>query len=122
MDNPLTAMLLLTTTTGGVWSKLSDTKKGMVAIIGAVILGFSVGTATVAQIGLPQRVEALEAVVTGEDGLRPRVALLEREHNEAEDERRFLLRAIQWNNCALEAQNDGDDMRTVCGSRPLQDF
>jgi hypothetical protein len=118
MDNPLTAMVMLTATTGSWFSHLSDTKKGVVALLAAIALGFAVGTTTVSQIGLPSRIDTLEAAVTGESGLARRVEILEEEHREAEVERDYILRAIEWQGCAIEAQHDGEDMRVVCGTRP----
>jgi len=118
MDNPLTALVMLTATTGGWFGDLSDTKKGIAALFGAVVLGFAIGTATIAQVGIPQRVEALELAMHSQGGVEDRVEFLESEHNEAKAERAYMLRAIQWQGCALEAQNDGENMRTTCGLRP----
>ena len=103
-------MLLLTATTGSWFSNLSDTKKGIAALFGAVVLGFAVGTATVAQVGLPHRVEALEE----------RVSLVEQEHREADLERSYILDILEWQSCAIEATSDGLEIHTPCGSAPIR--
>lgn len=110
MDNPLTAMLLFTATTGNWFSNLSDTKKGIAALFGAVVLGFAIGTATVAQVGLPQRVELLEE----------RVGFIEAEHIEAMSERNYILDILEWNVCAIEASEDALPIHAACGSAPIR--
>lgn len=101
MTNPLT--------------NLSETKKGVAALFAAVVVGFVIGTMTVVQVGLPSRVTQLEAFTTT---ISSRVSTLEDEHETAKAERLYILQASNWQSCALEAQNDGENMRAVCGIRP----
>ena len=110
MDNPLTALVMLTATTGGWFSHLSDSKKGFVALFAAVVVGFSIGTATVAQVGLPQRVEILEE----------RVQELETEHTQALAERRYILDLVEWQVCAIEAREDNLEVHGACGIAPIR--
>ena len=110
MDNPFTAMLFMTATTGGWFSNLSDTKKGLTALFGAVVLGFALGTATLAQVGLPQRVELLEE----------RVGILETDYSSAVAERNYILDLVEWQVCAIEAQEDGISVHTACGPAPIR--
>lgn len=105
--------------TGGGWMKLSDTKKGLAAIFAAVIVGFSVGTMTVAQVGLPARVTTLEGAT---ESVEARVTVLESDRATARLERDFIIRLLNWHTCAIEAINDAEPTRTVCGNPPQYIF
>ena len=105
--------------TGGVWDKLSDGKKGAVALIAAVVLGFGVGTMTVAQVGLPQRVTTLEAAT---EAVVKRVSALEDDRETARYQRNYILTLLNWQTCAIEAMGDGEDTRTTCGNSPQYIF
>lgn len=110
-------MVMLTATTGGWFSALSDTKKGVVAILASIALGFAVGTATVAQVGLPQRVESLEV---RSDSTVSRLSALEIEHDAAVAERDYILDLLEWNTCAAEANAGDRDLHDVCGTAPIR--
>lgn len=119
MDNPFTAMAILTAGTGSWFSSLSDTRKGVLALLAAVVMGFAIGTTTVSQIGLPARVEALETTVLGHGA---RLNTVEADDRTAQRERDYILRAVQWQNCAIEAQNDEVDLKRTCGDKPTYGF
>ncbi len=105
--------------TGGTWAGLSDTKKGAVAIFGAVIVGFSIGTMTVAQVGLPARVNTLEAAT---EAVEKRVTALEADRATSSFERDFIIRLLNWHTCAIEAINDEEPTRVTCGNPPQYIF
>ena len=105
--------------TGSMWAKLSEGKKGAVALVSAVILGFSIGTMTVAQVGLPSRVTTLEAAT---ESVIKRVTALESDRATARFERDFIIRLLNWHTCAIEAVNDGEPTRVSCGNPPQYIF
>jgi len=117
MENPLTAMLLLMATTGNWFSGLSDTKKGITALIMAVLFGFAVGTTAVSQIGLPQRVEALETRVEIIEGIDEATT---QQLQAANAERSYILDLLEWQTCAIEAREDDLIVHTACGVAPLR--
>jgi hypothetical protein len=99
---------------------MSNSKKGFSALIGAIIFGFVVGTTTISQVGLPQRVAAGE---TERENLRDRVTALEADRETARQQRSYILTSLNWNNCAIEAIDDGvQPVRDVCGNRPQYVF
>jgi hypothetical protein len=118
-------------TTGGWFSKLSDTKKGVVAIVSTMIVGFALGSMTITQVGIPQRVEVLEAIT--QVGIPQRVNVLEADHillrgrvtamevsdEAARVEREYIIDVLSWTTCAIEADADDVDIRGRCGSAPL---
>jgi hypothetical protein len=111
MDNPLTAMMLLTVASSGGWfANLSDNKKGFTALAAAVVVGFAIGTATVAQVGLPQRVEVLER----------KVGILEELNVDAVAERNYILDLIEWQTCAIEAASEDVPLHPSCGQAPIR--
>lgn len=101
--------------TNNLWARLSDTKKGAVALIGAVVFGFIVATMTIAQVGLPKRVDALEAT---DRSYNTRIAVLENERLTAGREREAIGKLLNWQTCAIEAINDSVNIREICGSPP----
>ena len=104
----------------GIWAEMSNSKKGFAALIGAIIFGFVVGTTTISQVGLPQRVAAIEAA---DASLEHRVTALETDRETARQQRSYILTALNWNNCAIEAIDDGiQPVRDVCGLRPQYTF
>lgn len=119
MDSPFTAMVILTAGTGSWFSRLSDTKKGIMSLLVAVTVGFAIGTSTVVQIGLPSRVEALEATVLNHSS---RIEEIEEDYIVAQRERDYILHALQWQNCALEVTGNGTNIRNICGDKPTYGF
>jgi hypothetical protein len=103
-------------TTSGWLSKLSDTKKGILAIIGALVVGASIGSIAVTQVGIPQRVDLLEA---DHILLRERVTAIEVSGEAARVEREYIINVLSWTTCAIEADADDIDIRSRCGSAPL---
>lgn len=105
--------------TSNIWSEMSNSKKGFASLIAAVVFGFIVGTTTISQVGLPQRVAAQEAFT---EGLSTRVTALEADRETARQQRSYILTSLNWNNCAIEAIDDGVAIREVCGQRPTYPF
>ena len=98
---------------------LSDTKKGVAALIAAVVLGFLVGTTTIAQVGLPQRVGLTEVA---DVALERRVTVLETDRATASTQRSYILTLLNWQTCAIDAIGDDTDVRIICGNPPQYVF
>lgn len=111
--------VILLASANGWWGRISDTKKGIAALVSALALGFTVGAFSMTQVGIPSRVQALEVET---NTLSRRVSALENMGESAQRERRLIGQILNWQTCAIGSVATDSNPTATCGRAPQYIF